>query len=372
MTTCGRPERVRILVISNLYPSPRHPAFGTFVQARVDALRALGADVDVVAIRDPAVHHRIAAKYASLGWAAGLAAVRCRLRRHPFDIVEAHIAYPTGVVARPVAAIVGAPLVLFAHGADVMTIPIRSGRHARLARSTFGAAALVVANSTFLAGEIAQRYPSVASRVRVLTPGIELGRFAADSPAPRSGILYVGRLVPDKGVDILIRAIASLRATDSLGAGGHEIGPLTVLGDGPERATLTALALDLGVDVDLRGDVERDAVAAAMASAAIVAVPSVYREPLGLVALEAMASGAIVVASATGGLLETVTDGVTGVTAAPGDVDSLAVALDRALSLATDSRAGGAMRAAARTMAQTHDVTVAAAASIAWYGTLRR
>src|SRR6476660_7868835 len=115
MTTCGRPERVRVLVISNLYPSPAHPAFGTFVEARVRALQGLGADVRVVANRDPAVHRRIVPKYASLAWSAGRAAAGDRLRGRRIDVVEAHIAYPTGLIARPIAWLLGAPLVLFAH-----------------------------------------------------------------------------------------------------------------------------------------------------------------------------------------------------------------------------------------------------------------
>ena len=134
---------------------------------------------------------------------------RARLGGRRVDIVEAHIAYPTGLIARPAAALVGAPLVLFSHGADILAIPTRSTRHARLARSTYGAAALIVANSRFLAGEIARRYPDVADRVRVLSPGIEVERFATASTASRSGVLFVGRLIPEKGVDVLIRAMAA-------------------------------------------------------------------------------------------------------------------------------------------------------------------
>ena len=340
------------------------------MHARVEALRALGADVRVVANRDPAVHQRVTAKYASLAMSAGLAAAGAWLRGPHLDIVEAHIAYPTGIIARPAARLVDAPLVLFAHGADVLAVPTRSTRHARLAASTYGAASLIVANSRFLASEIGQRYAGVADRVRVLSPGIELQQFTHDAGASRAGVLFVGRLVPDKGVDVLIRAMAILGA----GRGPYEraVDRLTVLGDGPERASLAALAGTLQVDLDLRGDVGRAAVADAMRRAAVVAVPSVYREPLGLVAIEAMASGAIVVASATGGLVETVTDGVTGLAVPPGDVDALAAAIGRAADLATDPTAGPVMRAAGRAMAVTHDVRRSAADSLALYAKLTR
>jgi len=294
---------------------------------------------------------------------AGTFAVRARFRREHVDVVEAHIAYPTGLVARPVAAALGAPLVLFAHGADVRDLRDRSQRHARLAASTLGAASLVVANSDFLAGEIARRFPEVADRVRVLTPGIELDRFVPGPAEERSGVLFVGRLVPRKGADVLVEAVARL---------GTDFRRLTVIGDGPERERIASLAADRGVELDLRGELGRAETARAMARAAVVAVPSVYEEPLGLVALEAMAAGAIVVASAAGGLRETVIDGETGFTVPPGDAASLAATLERAVAMATDPTAAAPVRAAARSMAVRHDVRQAARDSLAWYGTLHR
>ena len=153
---------------------------------------------------------------------------------------------------------------------------------------------------------------------------------------------------------------------------GERAGRLTVIGDGPERQRLAALADDLGVEISLVGDAGRDAVATAMARAAVVVVPSTYPEPLGLVAIEAMAAGAIVVASAVGGLVESVADGVSGLLVDPGDPETLALAIERGLSLANDPSAGGAMRTAGLAVARQHDVRRAAAASLAWYGTLRR
>jgi len=79
-----------------------------------------------------------------------------------------------------------------------------------------------------------------------------------------------------------------------------------------------------------------------------------------------------VVGSATGGLVETIVDGVTGLAVPPGDAEALASALTRATSVATEPAAGSALRSAARSMAERHDVRRAAAASLAWYGTLRR
>jgi glycosyltransferase involved in cell wall biosynthesis len=353
---------VRVLVISNLYPSAAHPAFGTFVEARVRALQGLGADVRVVANRDPAVHRRIVSKYASLAWSAGRAAAADRLRGRRVDVVEAHIAYPTGLIARPIAWLLGAPLVLFAHGGDVRDLPARSAVHARLARATLGSAALIIANSRFLAGEIARWFPATTGRVRVLSPGIELDRFRSDPAVERSGVLFVGRLVATKGADVLLRAMAIL---------GGAAGSLTILGDGRERPRLAALARELGVAIEMPGNADRDGIATAMRRAAVVVVPSTYPEPLGLVAIEAMAAGAIVVASGVGGLAESITDGVNGFLVEAGDPAALAAAIERASRIAADPVAGEAMREAASAVAATHDVRRSAEASLAWYGTLR-
>jgi glycosyltransferase involved in cell wall biosynthesis len=356
---------MRILVLSNLYPSPRHPAFGTFVAARVAALRAAGASVDLVAIHDPAARRRVVRKYASLSVRAIAFATLARARGKRVDVVEAHIAYPTGLVARPVARMLGAPLVLFAHGADVLDIPRRSPLHHSLARATFGAARLIVANSHFLAGELRREFPLTADQVIALSPGIELDRFGgpSDDVRPRRGLLFVGRLIAEKGCAILIRAMAAIEPA-------RRPTPFTVMGDGSERRALETLAAELSLDVRFAGPVGPDAVADAMRSSALVVVPSVYREPFGLVALEAMAAGAIVVASATGGLTEIVEDGRNGIAVPPGDVGALTAALERGMSIANDPIEGTRVRRAARGTAERHDVRLIAAESLRLYGTL--
>jgi glycosyltransferase involved in cell wall biosynthesis len=161
---------------------------------------------------------------------------------------------------------------------------------------------------------------------------------------------------------VLIRAMAILDGA---------AGPLTILGDGPERTRLAALAREAGVAVEMPGNVDRDEIAAAMRRATVVVVPSTYPEPLGLVALEAMAGGAIVVASGVGGLAESITEGMSGFLVEPGDPAALAAAIERAFHVAADPEAGAAMREAASAVAETHDVRRSAEASLAWYGTLR-
>jgi glycosyltransferase involved in cell wall biosynthesis len=351
---------VRVLVVTNLYPDVRQPAFGTFVAAHVNAMRRAGADVDLLAIKGIPAHEAVLRKYAVLTLRTLLAAILARLADRRPQVVEAHVAYPTALPAWIAARIVGARLVVYSHGSDVTAAG--PGFHRRLARRLFRAADLHVATSNFIAGELVRRFEVDRRKVVVLSPGIDFARLSAGaSTAVRSGILFVGRLHRGKGVHELVQAVARL----------DRPAPLRLVGGGPEREALEQTALALGIEATFAGPLPPEDVASAMQVAAVVAVPSTYPEGLGLVALEAMAAGAMVVGTAIGGIPESVVDGETGWLVPPGDVAALAVALADALSV---SRAASARHAAivrrARAAAQAQDVNAVAASTLAAYTAL--
>ena len=134
--------------------------------------------------------------------------------------------------------------------------------------------------------------------------------------APRAG--FVGRLVPEKGVDILIEAFA--RVVRDLPQA-----KLVIVGEGPERPRLERLiaASNLSRSVTLKGRLSRAAAERAMEECWVQVAPSRWVEPFGLVAIEAQMRGTAVVASQSGGFCETVDDGRTGVLVPPGDVGAL-------------------------------------------------
>jgi glycosyltransferase involved in cell wall biosynthesis len=138
---------------------------------------------------------------------------------------------------------------------------------------------------------------------------------------------YAGRLVPKKGVDVLLSAMAVVH-------GQLPEARLLIAGDGPERTRLECLANDLGIEavVDFSGHLDSMAMEDALASAWVQAVPSLWEEPFGLVAAESMMRGTAVVASNAGGLTEQVIDGKTGYLVPPGNANSLARALERILT----------------------------------------
>jgi glycosyltransferase involved in cell wall biosynthesis/phosphoheptose isomerase len=179
------------------------------------------------------------------------------------------------------------------------------------------------------------------SKLTVVPSGVDLTLFGPDGPREprRDGmrlLLCVGRLVERKGIGNVIEALAELPDAALIVAGGPA---REGLGGDPEAQRLLAVAGRLGVRdrVDLRGRVERADLPALLRSAdAIVCAP--WYEPFGIVPLEAMACGVPVVASAVGGMIDTVVDDLTGVHVPPRDPERLAAAL-RDLLADADRRA---------------------------------
>jgi len=148
--------------------------------------------------------------------------------------------------------------------------------------------------------------------------------------APRSGsgfadrrrVVFAGRVVAPKGVDVLVRA-----------AGGVDA-EFVICGDGWRLESMRRLACRQGIEQRFRfeGWLDGEALAEELAEASLVVLPSVWPEPFGLVGIEAMAAGRPVIASATGGIGDWLEDGVNGLSVPPGDADALARALNRLLA----------------------------------------
>ena len=139
-------------------------------------------------------------------------------------------------------------------------------------------------------------------------------------------VAFAGRLVREKGADLLLRAFARIAAQ-------FPQARLLLVGDGPEREHLKNLIVELGLScsVAMPGQLPRPELERLFQVAWVQVVPSRWEEPYGLVAAEAMMRGTAVVASNSGGLAEVVQDGKTGILVPPNDLDSLADALLRLL-----------------------------------------
>ncbi len=370
------PRPLRVLSYTTLFPNPRMPFHGLFVRRRLEHLARL-CDVRVVApvnvSQDPAaawsvprsldldgveVHHpRFAVApglfkrldgdllyLQSRGTARRIAAER------PVDIVDAHYAFPDGFAAGRIAADLGKPYALSLRGSDIHVLTRFRGRRERIRRVLAGAA-VVVAVSEDLA-RAARDLGAEPAHVRVVPNGVEVEKFTGrDRDAARKAlglrpeerlILSVGRLAEVKGFDLLLRAFAELsRAADA---------PMrcVILGEGPSRRSLSAIAGALGVagSVDMPGWVEPSKLPDWYAAADAFVLLSVS-EGCPNVVVESLASGTPVVATAVGGIPEMVRDGVNGFLVGERSSEAAAGALRRALGFRWDREAvrrSGAVR----------------------------
>jgi glycosyltransferase involved in cell wall biosynthesis len=133
-------------------------------------------------------------------------------------------------------------------------------------------------------------------------------------------LLFVGAFGSYKGVDVLLRAYAGLQ----------DAPPLVIIGY--ETTEYPVATTDLPPNVTVLKNWPHHAVMAAWRRCLLGLVPSIWAEPFGLVALEAMASGRPVIASRIGGLTDIVVDGETGLLVPPGDTDALRGAMARLLA----------------------------------------
>ncbi len=341
-TATGGPELTRplkILVFSTLFPNAARPTHGIFVETRLRHLVASGqVDVRVVAPvpwfplkgtrwglygayaaaprtenrHDVAIVHPRYLVIPKVGmsvtpatlYAGAVGAVQAlRQGGFDFDLIDAHYAYPDGVAAAMLARRFKVPVTITARGSDLNVIPRYARPRAMIRRMAASADGLITVCQALK--DIFVDLGAPAENVRVLRNGVDLTLFQPqDRMSARSALglgpdpvmISVGNLVPGKGTDLTVRALARLPAAT-----------LLIVGDGPEQAALTRLAADTGVSDRVRflGRRPPDRLAA-LYSAADVLVLASGSEGWANVLLEAMACGTPVVASAVGGTPEVV------------------------------------------------------------------
>jgi len=314
---------VKVVVLTTSYPRGERDVAGIFVRDAVEGVRTQGVEVEVVSPASfrhfgIAYGHGIAGNLRRRPWLALLLpaflfnyARAARRAARDADLVHAHW-LPSALAGLKT----GKPYVVQLWGTDVEL----ARRAPWLFRPLLRRARLAIVASEYLAGAARELG---ARDVRVVPTGVEIPESVGEPDEPPH-VLFVGRLSEEKGVHEL------LAATDGM--------PRVVVGDGPLR-DLVPDAVGFVPPHELWPYFER---------AAVVTCPS-RREGYGVVAREAMAFGRPVVATAVGGLVDAVEDGVTGFLVPERDPVALRRVLERLLADAQlRARLGDAARKAAR------------------------
>ncbi len=227
-------------------------------------------------------------------------------REAPWPLIHAHVGYPEGAAVADVAGPRHIPFLITEHAtylARQLDDPILRQRYGSAAR----AAARVIAVGPGLARQIEAAFPDLTGRVVVIPNTVDVASLPLVRPDQRDPdeLLWVGYRREIKGMPTLLRAFAMVRSA-------RPTTTLRLLGRSPtdeEEARWHELAVELGVadGVRFEGPTDRAGVARAMAHAACFVHPS-SRETMGVVAVEALATGLPVVAADSGGVSEVLGD----------------------------------------------------------------
>lgn len=304
--------------------------------------QAAGHDVTVVAktprgetprpaLPYPTVYYR---RSRSQVWLLGPAR-RALLREHArrrFDVVHAHQAYPTGYTAVKARARLGVPVVITSHKGDV--IPESRYRQRWIPRRRMLWALAQADAVTGVSAELKQIIDELSggrARSVVIPNGVDIAVQPPGDPPARfadlaggSFILTLGRLHRHKGLDVLLDALALLRARD------EEPPPLVIAGDGKERSALAGQAERLGLAdiVSLVGAVYGPEKSWLLANCRFLCQPS-RAEGMPLTVLEAMAAGKAVLGTDVSGIRELVAPGRTGLLVPGESAEDLARGIER-------------------------------------------
>ncbi len=250
-------------------------------------------------------------------------------------VLMATFAYPAGRAAMELAVEMEVPYVVKVRGTDLHSLPSDGPVRRRTIEALRNADAVVAVSSNL--AQIAEELGTPSGRVYVLPNGVDSDRFPLRPrqsaraelglDASRRVVLFVGNLLPVKGVDVLLKAVKQYSS-----AGSHEQRTLfAVAGDGPMRRVLKSATEELPANVDLRalGQIGREEVGVWMNAADVLVLPS-RNEGCPNVVLEAMCCGTPVVASAVGAVPDLLTS-ESGTMVPPDDPEELASALISAL-----------------------------------------
>jgi glycosyltransferase involved in cell wall biosynthesis len=338
---------LHVLTLTPFYPNDRDATKGCFISEALDWLARTGVRNTVFAVQ-PIYRARLRASDAAgpaewlryIAWPGGIGLptagaflfariigrVRELHRSERIDLIQAHSPLPCGHAAMLLSAELGIPYVVSVHGLDVFSTEQGSGWAGewcrRISRRVYRSSKRVICISERVRERVLEG-TGPNCRTSVVYNGVDPEIFSPRGEVSSGGpvLLSVGNLIPIKGHEVLIRAVASLAAEFP------EL-RLDLIGYGPEQSRLQTLARQLGIGNSVRflGLQSRQQVVAAMRRCSVFALPSRY-EGLGCVYLEAMSVGKPVIGCRGQGIAEIIQHGSNGFLVGPDNEKELTLAV---------------------------------------------
>lgn len=242
-----------------------------------------------------------------------------------FDFVHSNWIIPQGIVQQSF----DKPYIISGLGGDVTSI--NKSVVKKLKFKCLSKAKKITVVSKDLKDYIINNFSIKADSIDIIPMGCSLTMFKPENKIEnlwnqgnRKVILFVGRLVEKKGAEYLIKAMSGIDAK------------LVIVGDGPQRENLVKLAASIDADIEFAGSKNKQELKDYYASCDIFCIPSVIakdgdKDGLPVALVEAMASGAVVVGTAIGGIAEIIEDGVNGIIVKDRDITDLQISINKLL-----------------------------------------
>lgn len=348
-------KQQRILVLSTSFPLQQYPVSGIFVERLVRALSKYYrltvvtpcADGSSITVSD-APYFLNCFRYAPRSWQrlahvpGGVATAihrnffllalvpslilsmffSCLLNAKEKQIIFANWSI-CGLVAGVVGRFRGIPVVTTLRGSDVNLVKQSFFKKLFLA-VTIALSCRTVTVSAAMARTLVHRYPRFAGRIQMIPNGIDDSLFYLERLPPHFGVklrlVFVGNLIPLKGVDTILRALATLPPDINL----------KIVGEGDQKKGLEELCVAMSINqrVNFIGALPPESIPAVLQQSDVLVLSS-YSEGRPNVVLESLAAGLAVVASRIEGTSELVIDGQTGLLFPPGDTDALRACIEK-------------------------------------------
>lgn len=325
----------KVFVISNMYPSTEHLAYGVFVKNQVQQLQETGIETLLAVNTNPATGKKnVVTKY--LKWARQVQRV-FKMNKHNISLTHSHYVFPSGIFSYWLKKRYNIPYVVTAHGGDINKMAQKGGAIRQYTEKILLHADHVIAVGEELANTIEKEFHVERKNMTVMSMGIDRDVFMQPADKKQAALslgmdpektnfLYVGNIIRNKGVSELVKAFKKLQ-TNAQGKTA-----LYLIGSTKDaNFTQEVKELAKGVaDIHFIEPMPQPELAAYFGAADVFVLPS-YIEGLGLVALEAMSCSTPVIASDVGGLHYMLADGA-GELVPPKDAILLHMAMEHALN----------------------------------------